>query len=54
VNPLLLDAMAVTLTFQQPEPEMTRVYTDDLTPIEWVTNKIVLDYVLIGGLGDLQ
>jgi predicted membrane-bound spermidine synthase len=54
VNPLLLDAMAVTLTFQQPEPEMTRVYTDDRTPIEWVTNKIVLDYVLIGGLGDLQ
>jgi predicted membrane-bound spermidine synthase len=54
VNPLLLDAMAVTLTFQQPDPEMTRVYTDDRTPIEWVTNKIVLDYVLIGGLGDLQ
>lgn len=54
VDPLLLEAMAVTLTFQQPAPEMTRVYTDDRTPIEWVTNKIVLDFIIIGGLGDLQ
>ena len=54
VEPLLLEAMAVTLSFQQPEPEITRVYTDDRTPIEWMTNKIVLDYILIGGLGDLQ
>ena len=54
VEPLLLEAMALTLSFQQPEPEITRVYTDDRTPIEWMTNKIVLDYIFIGGLGDLQ
>ena len=54
VDPLLLDAMAVTLTYQQPEPEITRVYTDDRTPIEWMTNKIVLDYILVGGLEDMQ
>lgn len=54
VNPLLLEAMAMTITSQQPDPENTRVYTDDQTPIEWMTNKIVLDYILIGGLGDLQ
>lgn len=54
VEPLLLEAMAVAINFQQPEPETTRVYTDDRTPIEWMTNKIVLDYILVGGLGDLQ
>lgn len=54
VDPLLLNAMTITLMNMQPEPEMTRVYTDDKAPIEWVTNKIVLDFVLGGGLGDMQ
>lgn len=53
-DPLLLEAMATALMSMQPEPEMTRVYTDDKTPIEWVTNKIVLDYILGGDIGDLQ
>ncbi len=51
---LLLEAMTMTLTGQQPEPEMTRVYTDDRAPIEWVTNKIVLDFILGGGTEELQ
>ena len=54
VDPLLLEAMATTLMSAQPEPEMTRVYTDDKAPIEWVTNKIVMDFILGGDLGDLQ
>jgi spermidine synthase len=51
---LLLEAMTMTLTEQQPEPEMTRVYTDDRAPIEWVTNKIVVDFILGGGTEDMQ
>ena len=54
VDPLLLEAMATTLMSAQPEPEMTRIYTDDKAPIEWVTNKIVMDFILGGDLGDLQ
>lgn len=54
VHSLLLEAMATTITFRQPTPEWTRVYTDDLAPIEWVTNKIVYDYFLSGGLVDFQ
>jgi spermidine synthase len=54
VDPLLLEAMTMTITFRQPTPKMTRVYTDDLAPIEWLTNKIVVDYFLTGGLEDLQ
>jgi len=53
-HPLLLDAMAVTIYSRQPTPEMTRVFTDDLAPIEWLTNKIVVDYFLAGGLEDFQ
>jgi hypothetical protein len=30
------------------------VFTDDLAPIEWLTNKIVVDYFLAGGLEELQ
>jgi spermidine synthase len=51
---LLLEAMTTTLTYQQPAPETTRVYTDDRTPIEWVTNKIVVDFILAGGTEDMQ
>ncbi len=53
-HPLLLEAMAMTITFRQPTPELTRVYTDDLAPIEWLTNKIVVDYFLSGGLNNFQ
>lgn len=51
---LLLEAMTMTLTTQQPEPAVTRVYTDDKAPIEWVTNKIVLDFILGGGTEEMQ
>ncbi|MBW6466235.1 MAG: fused MFS/spermidine synthase [Brevefilum sp.] len=54
VHPLLLEAMATTITFRQQTPDVTRVYTDDLAPIEWLTNKIVVDYFLSGGLEDMQ
>lgn len=54
VDPLLLNAMTITLMNMQPDPETTRVYTDDKAPIEWVTNKIVVDFILGGGIGDMQ
>lgn len=54
VHPLLLEAMSVTIAYRQPTPKLTRVYTDDLAPIEWLTNKMVVDYFLSGGLDDLR
>lgn len=54
VHSLLLEAMAMTIAFRQPALEITRVYTDDLAPIEWLTNKIVVDFFLAGGLEELQ
>jgi spermidine synthase len=54
VHPLLLEAMAMTIVARQPTPERTRIFTDDLAPIEWLTNKIVVDYFLAGGLEELK
>ena len=50
VHPLLLQAMTMALENRQESPQMTRIYTDDRTPIEWVTNKIVVDIFLSGQL----
>lgn len=53
-DPLLLDAMEMTILNQQPPALTTQVYTDDHAPIEWVANKLVVDYILAGGMEDLQ
>jgi len=52
-DPLLLEAMALTFNNQQPQPAKTRVYTDDRAPIELLTNKMVVDFILRGGTEDL-
>ncbi len=51
-HPLLLEAMTMTINYQQPPPKTTRIYTDDKSPIEWVTNKIVVDFIFSGGVED--
>jgi spermidine synthase len=54
VDPLLLETMAITITNMQPDPAHTVVFTDDLAPIEMLTNKLVLSYVLSGQVEELQ
>jgi spermidine synthase len=49
VHPLLQEAMSIAIENRQESPQFTRVYTDDWAPIEWVTNKIVVDFILSGG-----
>lgn len=51
---LLQEAVKVTLSGRAEQTVAGRVYTDDLSPIEWVTNKIVMDYVLSGEVEGLQ
>jgi len=45
-HPLLLEAIRRTVSNQQPLPETKMVFTDDWAPIEWITNQMVLNYVL--------
>lgn len=47
---LLLDSLSVAIVNLQPTPPISVVYTDDWSPIEWVTNRMVLSYVLFGDL----
>jgi spermidine synthase len=48
-HPLLGEAMQMTINNRQETPPITRVYTDDWAPIEWLTNKVVVDFILSGG-----
>lgn len=47
-HPLLVHSMEITLLNLQPDPPSTNVFTDDLSPIEWITNDMILDYLLQG------
>lgn len=53
IPPLLLDSMQVAAAYKQPTPHVSVVYTDDWAPIEWVTNSMVLNYVLFGDLQEI-
>jgi len=54
VNPLLTTTLYKTWLNLQPNPEKTIVFTDDLAPIEWITNNMVLNYVLFGDVENIQ
>jgi spermidine synthase len=54
VNPILLTALKRTIDNLQMLPESETEFTDDLAPIEWLTNSMVLNFVLLGGVEELQ
>ena len=53
-HPLLWAAVDTTLQNLQPTPDSRTVYTDDLAPIELITNQLVLDFVISGGVEELK
>jgi len=54
VHPLLLYAAQLSLVALQPDPPQSIVFTDDRAPVEWITNQMVLDFVLSGETELLQ
>jgi spermidine synthase len=50
---LLVQSMQVANDNLQPTPAKSVVYTDDWSPIEWVTNSMVLSYVIFGDLDEI-
>lgn len=54
VHPLLIEALKYAFAYQQPTPVSSTVFTDDLAPIEWITNNMVLNFVLFGDMEELQ
>ena len=53
-HPLLMDAMQTAWEYQQEGYETTTVFTDDLAPIEWITNDMILGFMLGGDVSSLQ
>lgn len=53
-HPLLLEAIVRVIENQQPLPEEAIVFTDDLAPVEWIVNKMVLNYIFTGQYQELQ
>lgn len=54
LNPLLVTTMSSAYTNLKPGYTTTTVFTDDLAPIEWIVNDMVVRFVLQGGLEFLQ
>ncbi len=54
VHPLLLTAMSSTIVNLQPGYESTQVFTDDKAPIEWLTNNLIVNFLLRGDVESLQ
>jgi len=52
--PLLVTAARVALANLQPDPSGGEVYTDDRSPVEWVTNSLVINFILGGGVETIQ
>jgi hypothetical protein len=44
--PILLESMEVALSSLKPAPQPGEVFTDDRAPIEWITNNMVLNFLL--------
>lgn len=51
---LLMKAMGSTLVNLRATPDPSRVFTDDLAPIEWITNSMVINFITTGGAKSLK
>ncbi len=54
VSPLILYPLQVVLANLQPAPQGGLVFSDDRAPIEWITNNMVLRFLLSGQTEELQ
>jgi len=52
--PLLLDTMQIAAANLQETPAKGQIYTDDLAPVEWITNDMVVRFLLTDNLSDLK
>jgi len=53
-HPLLLTAIGSTIANMQPGYESTQVFTDEVAPIEWLTDNLVVNFLLRGEMEALQ
>jgi spermidine synthase len=51
---LLLKTLEIAILNQQPTPKSGVVLTDDLAPVEWITNSMVFELLFSENMGELQ
>lgn len=51
---LLIDTLQIAAANLKPTPSSGRVYTDDLAPVEWITNDMVVRFLLTDNLSELK
>jgi len=54
VPTLSLESIQTAVTNLQPAPQKTTVFTDDLAPIEWITNNMLLNFIFSGEVDTLK
>ncbi|MCS6908417.1 MAG: fused MFS/spermidine synthase [Anaerolineales bacterium] len=54
IHPLLIEVMQRFVLYQQPLPQSKLVFTDDRAPIEWMTNLLMINFLLSGEVESLQ
>jgi len=54
VHPLLIAAVQTAQANLKPAVLTGRVFTDDLAPIEWITNTMIFDFFLSGEMEQMQ
>lgn len=52
--PLLVESMYLAWSNLAPAPQQTVVFTDDLSPIEWLTNNLILNFLFESGTEMLE
>ncbi len=53
-HPLLLEAMQIAVSNLQPAPPPAQVFTDDVAPVEWITNSMVLSFLYEGDMEGMR
>ncbi len=54
LHPLLRQAMETAIANRQPPPPPGVVFSDDIAPVEWITNNMVLNFLFSGNMEQLQ
>ncbi len=49
-HPLLLESLGIAVSNMQPAPPPAQVFTDDVAPVEWITNSMVLSFLFDNGM----
>ncbi len=54
VPTLLTESVQTAVSNLQPTPPKSTVFTDDLAPIEWITNNMLLNFIFSGEVDTLK